>query len=233
MLLAILSDVHGNLPALQEVIKKIKESKADVTYCLGDTVGYGPFPNECVELVRENCAITLKGNHDSGLIEETPLDDFNHYGLAAIQWSKGVATKETCDFLRGLPFTAEDQGVMLAHSSPRNPEAWTYILTMRSAKDNFEAFKTPVCFIGHTHVPVIIGEDGTVNSFKKGVRHIVNVGSVGQPRDGNSDAAFGLYDTASGDYTLVRVSYDIQKTARAIREQGLPEFLAQRLFQGA
>ena len=104
---------------------------------------------------------------------------------------------------------------------------------MRAAQENFGAFKTTLCFIGHTHVPIIIGEDGSINKYKAGARHILNVGSVGQPRDGNPDSAFGLFDSTTGDYSLIRVHYEIGKTARAIREAGLPEFLAQRLFQGS
>ncbi|MEW6512312.1 MAG: metallophosphoesterase family protein [Bacteroidota bacterium] len=232
MLIAILSDVHGNLPALQEVLKTAGEMKADVLYCLGDTVGYGPFPNECVDLVRDRCAVILKGNHDSGLVGDTPLSDFNHYGLSAIQWTRTAVTEENQEFLRGLPCATEQNGITLAHSSPLNPEAWTYVLTMRAAKENFAAFTTPLCFIGHTHVPVIIGEDGTVNKYAAGRRHIINVGSVGQPRDGNAQAAFGMFNTENQEFTMVRVPYDIQTTARAIRAAGLPEFLAQRLFQG-
>jgi diadenosine tetraphosphatase ApaH/serine/threonine PP2A family protein phosphatase len=232
MLIAIISDVHGNLPALEEVLKSTAELKADVVYCLGDTVGYGPFPNECVELVKKQCAVILKGNHDSGLVGDTPLTDFNHYGLSAIQWTRTAVKKENLEFLRGLPSMTEKDGLTLAHSSPLNPDAWTYVLTMRSAQENFTAYTTRLCFIGHTHVPVIIGEDGTVNKYSTTVRHIINVGSVGQPRDGNSQAAFGLLNTANQEFQMVRVPYDIQKTARAIREVGLPEFLAQRLFQG-
>jgi diadenosine tetraphosphatase ApaH/serine/threonine PP2A family protein phosphatase len=233
MLIAVISDIHGNLQALQEVLKRIEELKAETIYCLGDTVGYGPFPNECVDLVRKHCTVVLKGNHDSGLVGDTPLDDFNHYGVSAIQWSRTVVTKENFEYLHSLPFTAEPNGLTLAHSSPIRPDAWSYILTMRAAQENFGAFKTTLCFIGHTHVPIIIGEDGSINKYKVGARHILNVGSVGQPRDGNPDSAFGLFDSGTGEYSLIRVHYEIGKTARAIRDAGLPEFLAQRLFQGS
>jgi len=232
MLIAIISDIHGNLPALEEVIKRIDEIKAEAVYCLGDTVGYGPFPNECVEIVQQRCAVTLKGNHDSGLTGETSLDDFNAYGLSAIQWTGTVITRMNLAFLRALPFTSEQHGVMLAHASPNHPESWTYVLTMRAAKENFAVLTTKICFIGHTHVPIVIGENGTVNQYVPEGRFIINVGSVGQPRDGNPQAAFGVYDTETQEYRLERVPYDIQRTARNIREHGLPEFLAQRLFQG-
>ena len=233
MRIALISDIHGNLPALEEVLKSTESYKADVLYCLGDTVGYGPFPNECVDLVRKRCLVALKGNHDSGLLGETPIEDFNHYGLSAIQWSQSVATEEVKEYLRGLNVKTEVNGITLAHSSPLNPEAWTYILTMRLARENFEAYTTRLCFVGHTHVPIVIGEDGTINKYSLALRCIINVGSVGQPRDENEKAAYGLYDTETGAYELIRVAYDIQRTARAIREVGLPEFLAQRLFQGS
>ena len=232
MLIGLISDVHGNLPALQVVLKELKQQKVDRTICLGDTVGYGPFPNECVELVRKNCAIVLKGNHDSGLVGETPLDDFNQHGLTAILWSQKVVTPENAAFLRGLPLTTVEYDITVAHASPLDPSSWRYILTMPAAEENFSAFATRLCFIGHTHVPVIIGEDASINKFSKGNRFIINVGSVGQPRDGNPDAAFGVYDTDNESYVLARAPYDIKKTAEAIRSIGLPDFLAKRLFQG-
>jgi len=232
MRIGIISDIHGNLPALETVLEELKKRNADVVYCLGDTVGYGPFPNECVDLVRERCAQVLKGNHDSGLVGETPLEDFNQHGLKAIVWSQKQVTRENQEYLRGLPFTAVENSLTLAHSSPFSPEAWTYILSMRAAKENFAAFSTNLCFIGHTHVPVIVGEDSSINKFKKNGRFIINVGSVGQPRDGNPDAAIGMYDTELGVYNLVRVPYDVERTAKAIIDAQLPEFLATRLSQG-
>ncbi len=232
MLIGIISDVHGNLPALEVVLGELKELKVDQVVCLGDTVGYGPFPNECVDLVRERCTVVLKGNHDSGLIGETPLDDFNQHGLSAILWSQKTVDPEKLEYLRGLPLTSVREGITLAHASPLEPETWRYILTMEAAEESFKAFDTNLCFIGHTHVPVIIGEDSSINRYRKKGRFIINVGSVGQPRDGNPDAAFGMYDTSHRSFKLARIPYDIKKTAEAIRSVGLPDFLAKRLFQG-
>jgi diadenosine tetraphosphatase ApaH/serine/threonine PP2A family protein phosphatase len=174
----------------------------------------------------------LKGNHDSGILGETSIEDFNQHGLKAILWSQKKIEEDHLAYLRDLPFTCVRDNITFAHASPLRPERWSYILTMRAAKDNFGAFSTNLCFIGHTHVPVIIGEDSTVNQFRAGARFIINVGSVGQPRDGNPEAAFGLYDTATGAYSLQRVRYDIDRTAKAITDAGLPEFLARRLYQG-
>lgn len=232
MRIAIISDIHGNLAALEAVLKHIDTSNVDLIFCLGDTVGYGPFPDECVTLVRERCAITLKGNHDSGLLLETPLEDFNMYGMKAILWSRKEVSASNQAFLRDLPFTSVEHDCTFAHASPYLPDTWKYVLTLRAAQENFGAFTTDVCFIGHTHVPVIIGEDGSINRMKNKGRYIINVGSVGQPRDHNPDAAFGLFDTSARQYELVRVQYDIQKTMQAIRSAGLPEFLSHRLSLG-
>jgi predicted phosphodiesterase len=232
MRIAIISDIHSNLPALEAVLNKIDELKADTIHCLGDVVGYGPYPNECVDLVRTRCLFTVKGNHDSGVVGETPTVHFNQYGKTAIKWTKKKITEPNLEFLRGLPQKAVDKGITLVHSSPLDPPEWTYLMTWAQAEENFSAFSTDLCFIGHTHVPVVIGEDSTVNHYQPGKRHIINVGSVGQPRDGNPDSAFGLLDLEAKDYTLMRVSYDISKTAKAIEEAGLPVFLARRLFQG-
>lgn len=232
MRIGILSDAHGNLPALEAVFHALDGEHVDVIHCLGDTVGYGPYPNECVDLVRSRCEIVLKGNHDSGLIGETPIEDFNQYGLAAIQWSQKHVTDERKEYLKSLPFVDVRGDLTFAHASPLNPAEWMYVLTLRSARENFTAFATRLCFIGHTHVPVIINEDLSVSEVLKPGRSIVNVGSVGQPRDGNPDATFGIYDTEEGTYTLRRVPYDIKKTASAIKRAGLPEYLAKRLFQG-
>jgi predicted phosphodiesterase len=230
--IAVISDVHSNLPALEAVLQKTRELEANVIYCLGDIVGYGPFPNECVELIKAHSAASIKGNHDSGLLGETPIDHFNQYGQAAIRWTKKQITPQNLEYLRGLKTILIENGVTLVHSSPDEPAEWTYVMNWEQAEKNFGAFKTNICFIGHTHVPIVIGEDTTINKFRPGERFIINVGSVGQPRDGNPESAFGLLDTDNKTYMLVRVKYDVQKTATAIQEAKLPAFLGKRLFQG-
>ncbi len=233
MRIGIISDIHANLPALEAVLAALRDASVDRVVGLGDTVGYGPHPNECLALVKEHCSVVLKGNHDSGLIGETSVEDFNQYGLRALLWSQERVTEENKGYLRGLPFLVVHEDVTLAHASPMHPGEWSYVLTLRAARVNFEAFSTTICFIGHTHVPVIINEDLSVGEFRKGTRCIINVGSVGQPRDGNPDAAYGIYDADQKEFILYRVPYDIQKTADAILAAGLPEYLARRLFHGA
>jgi diadenosine tetraphosphatase ApaH/serine/threonine PP2A family protein phosphatase len=232
MRIAIISDIHSNLPALEAVMNRIRELGAERVYCLGDTIGYGPYPNECVDIVREQCAVVLKGNHDSGLVGETSLEDFNNLGYKALLWTREHIRAENTAYLAALPLTSVDNDLTLVHASPSRPASWQYVFTLRAAQQGFPEFSSRLCFIGHTHVPVIIGEDATVNRYRDVGRFLINVGSVGQPRDGVADAAFGMFDAASASYVLHRVPYDIEKTAQAIKEAGLPEFLALRLSRG-
>jgi len=232
MQVAILSDIHSNLPALEAVISAIDERKIATVWCLGDIAGYGPFPNHCLAIVRARCSLVVSGNHDSGVIGRTPVDDFNEYGLRAIFWTRGALEPGHMAYLRELPLSLTHGDCTLVHASPFEPSDWHYLHTVRGATKNFRAFDTRLCFIGHTHVPVILGEDGTVNRYTAEGRYIINTGSVGQPRDGNPAAAFGVYDSDSGRYEGVRVPYAVEKTAEAILSAGLPEFLARRLYQG-
>ena len=178
MRIGIFSDVHANLPALETVLAKLRDEAVDLMYCLGDTVGYGPYPNECIELVRTNCKLVLKGNHDSGLIGETSVEDFNPYGLKALLWSQERVTDEYKAYLGSLPYTAIEHEVTFAHSSPMRPAEWSYVLTLRAAKENFHAFTTKICYIGHTHVPVVINEDMTVGEYRKNGPTLVSIRSI-------------------------------------------------------
>jgi len=239
MRLAVISDIHGNLAALESVLAEIRKLSVDAIHCLGDVVGYGPFPNECLDIVRTQCHTVIKGNHDSAVIGETPYSDFNEFGQAAIKWTTRNLRPENLEYLRSLPLMVVHEPVTLVHASPVNPESWTYILTTRTAEENLKAFSTDICFIGHTHVPVVIGSDSTINVFKgpdKSAepprRYIINVGSVGQPRNGDPRSAFGLLDTERWTYEPMHVEYDIAATSDAIRKAGLPAFLAKRLFRG-
>jgi len=232
MRIALLSDIHANLPAFSSTFSAIDQLGVDKVYCLGDILGYGPFPNECISLVQERCDVVIKGNHDSGVIGETPLHWFNDHGLRSILWTQKHITGENFEYIKGLSLLTVQHDLTIVHASPLDPAAWTYVFTWREASDCFASFSTQLCFIGHTHIPIVVGEDSTINAFRRGCRFLINVGSVGQPRDGNPQACFGLLDTDAWSYELRRVEYDIQKTAQAIRDAGLPDFLAKRLFRG-
>ncbi len=232
MRIAVISDIHSNLTALQRTFEVIDRLSVDRVYCLGDIVGYGPSPNECIQIVQERCSAVVKGNHDSGAIDELPLDHFNIYGKSAIRWTRTHLTQANVEYLRGLPMLRVVDDITLAHASPLNPEDWRYIFAWPDAERCFMAFSTRICFIGHTHIPVIVGEDGSVNTFRDGLRYLINVGSVGQARDGNPRISFGLLDTTAATFEVMRVDYNIETTASAILAARLPDYLAQRLFLG-
>jgi putative phosphoesterase len=232
MRIAILSDVHGNLEALQRAIESTRLNSVDATACLGDIVGYGPFPNECVHLVRQICRFVVKGNHDAGGVGDVPLLHFNKEGNTAITWTRQVLTPDNREYLGTLPLTAEMGDLLLVHASPWEPERWTYIATWALATQIFAHFTTSFCCLGHTHFPAIIADDGKMNTLYPGHRHIINPGSVGQPRDGDPRAAYAILDTECHTASIIRVPYDVASTASAIRAAGLPEFLARRLEYG-
>jgi diadenosine tetraphosphatase ApaH/serine/threonine PP2A family protein phosphatase len=232
MRVAVISDIHGNLAALQRVLEIIDTLHVDTINCLGDIVGYGAQPNDCIELVQQRCRVIVRGNHDSGALGEIPLDRFNPYGRSAIRWTRKNLTRENVQFLKDLPLSAVDQEITYAHASLPDPDAWRYVVTWPEARRCFSGFTTHLCFIGHTHVPAIVSEDGQVNLYRSNKRHLVNVGSIGQPRDGNPRAAFGFADTERNLLEIIRVEYDIESSARAILKARLPDYLAQRLFLG-
>lgn len=229
---ALISDIHSNLEALSRVLDRIDQLGVDRIVCLGDLVGYGPFPNECVELVRKRCGAVIKGNHDAGTIEDLPLTHFNNDGRSAIRWTQERISPENADFLRNLPLLQVLDGMTLTHATPVDPASWDYIFSPSDIRKCFKHFTTPLCCIGHTHIPLVAGEDGKVHAIQSGRRALINPGSVGQPRDGNPRASFGLFDDATQQFEIIRVTYEIDVTADAIRKAGLPEALAKRLSLG-
>jgi putative phosphoesterase len=232
MRIAVISDIHSNLPALERVLAAAEAEKADKIVCLGDIVGYGPFPNECVNLVRQRCSTVVRGNHDAGAVGLLSTELFTDSGRAAIEWTRDRLTPENQEFLRETPIFVVADDITLTHATPDRPESWNYVATWKDAEAVFPHFPTPLCFIGHTHVPAMICADGTVNDYRPGLRHLINAGSVGQPRDGNPKASFVLLDTINGTVEILRVDYPVATTAAAIRDAGLPDFLARRLSLG-
>lgn len=237
---AFISDIHSNLEALNAVMEKVKAEKPDKVIFLGDVVGYGPDPNECIEILRGSADIMVAGNHDYGAVGMTDTSYFNDHAKAAIEWTAKVLSKENKSFLSGLLLTSniKKESIYLVHGSPEEPEEWDYLVNAKDADTNFKFFSEISCFIGHSHIPAIMEmlPDGKINihsdhsEIKKGCRYIINAGSVGQPRDGNPDAAYAVFDTDS--ITIKRVAYDILLTQKKMKDAGLPSYLIDRLLSG-
>ncbi len=238
----IFSDLHSNLESLQSFSEIIQTIDHDKKVFLGDLVGYGADPNACVEWVRENADITLSGNHDYAVLGKTGLTYFNPYAYQACLWTRQELTPENKDFLRGLTCEKVEDDIHWVHSSPFEPEKWHYVISRKDGKANFDHFSTQLCFLGHSHRPVIIEQEQggaftdcispTISELNPDSRYIINVGSLGQPRDGNPKPAFVIYDSTRKTIDCQRYEYDFATTQRKIRASGLPPFLADRLSKG-
>lgn len=238
---AILSDIHGNLEALQSVLQHLEQESVEKIICLGDIVGYGPNPNECIEIIKEKAEVILAGNHDHAPIGKVDVSYFNQYAKRAIEWTKRELKAEFRAFLSDLPLSYAFDVILFVHATPEHPEEWDYIFYIDDAIRNFEAFDEQICFIGHSHFPVIFIKSNHSNYqisretqliVKGNERYLINIGSVGQPRDMDPRAAYAVFDTATQMYRLNRVQYDIITTQKKMKEAGLPDFLIARLQVG-
>ena len=241
MKLAFISDIHSNLEALESCLAVIDREGYDAIVCLGDTVGYGPSPNECVELVRSRAGLSLAGNHDHAAIGFLDTSYFNEYARQAIVWTSSVLTSENAEYLRSLEISTEKWNQLFCHSTPFQPEMWNYIFTTEDARLNFAFFEQSTCFIGHSHQPFIVGltREGEIEvcpdpecKLDPQSRYIINVGSVGQPRDGNPDSCIAFYDTEARHIRLQRVPYAVEKVQERMVRVGLHPFLVERLAYG-
>jgi predicted phosphodiesterase len=232
MRIAILSDIHSNIEALTKAFDTIDQSNVDAVYCLGDIVGYGARPNECVDIIRQRASKVVLGNHDLAAVDTEEARYFTRHGRTAAEWTNKILTDENRQFLSKLPYRDESKTATLVHANPEEPEHWAYIVTLEDAEPQFAHFKSQLCFIGHSHIPFVCSEDLKSFELRKDVRFLINVGSVGQPRDGHPELSFGILDTGKWTYQNVRVAYDIKSAAQAILDNGLPQFLADRLFRG-
>lgn len=236
MRIAILSDIHGNLEALNAAMDYIAQNDIDVTYCLGDVVGYGPNPNECVEIIKEKCNKVVIGNHDHAVLGLTSTEYFNDFAKISTYWTSNILTDENRQFLNSLQFTEVIGDILLVHSTPSNPPMWHYILSEIDARHELSHFEQKICFIGHSHFPIIFYLNGFSRKPKmileNDERYIVNVGSVGQPRDGNPKSCLCVYNDNLNEIEYIRVNYDMDKTREKIVSAGLPVFLADRLIKG-
>jgi len=238
--LAVLSDVHSNLHALEAVLAEVDAAGVDAIWFLGDLVGYGPRPNECAALLQERAAICLAGNHDLVVLGKISLAAFAGEAAEAAEWTRGVLDDGASTFLGSLEPTATAAEAELFHGSPRDP-VWDYVLTEEAARRSFELTAAPLVLVGHSHVALQLSEaDGIQGgpapagtSFELGgVRRLLNPGSVGQPRDGDARAAWLEIDEGAGRATFRRTEYPVERTQAEMREAGLPDVLAARLGHG-
>lgn len=241
MRVLVLSDIHGNLPALEEVLSNAGSFEA--TWCLGDLVGYGPNPNECIDRIRSlpemRCVL---GNHDAAALGLIDVDTFNTDARKALLWTQNQLTPKSKRFLESLPETVVSDAITLTHGSPRHP-IWEYLIDERTATQNFEFFQTEYCLVGHTHLPVyfylaegkrqanvMLPKNGANLSLKP--RMILNPGSVGQPRDRDPRASYAILDTKDRTWTVRRVEYSIGEVQEQMRLAGLPQRHIDRLEVG-
>jgi predicted phosphodiesterase len=241
MRILVVSDIHANLEALQSVVEKA--GPVDATWCLGDITGYGPNPNECIDLVRELPNVEcIRGNHDVAVLGDIDATLFNQEAKLSVQWQRNNLRPESKKFLNDLPDRIETAHVLLVHGSPRNP-IWEYLLEPYLARVNFDHFSQPFCFVGHTHQPLICIWDNEKEVMEWGAplieqvvlmnkRMILNPGSVGQPRDYDARASYAIFDDEKMTWEVCRVEYDVAAVQKKILEANLPIRHAQRLSSG-
>ncbi len=240
----ILGDIHANLSALQTVLECFDREGVQQIISVGDVVGYGAAPRECIQLLRERNVQVVRGNHDAACAGEMEILYFNQYARAAVLWTQGVLAEEELAWLRALPLVAEFEHCCVGHGTFHRPELFDYILSSTDGDPSLDIMERPVCFVGHSHVPLALlrlHEDPLRTStcfdhaeidVGQARRALINVGSVGQPRDDDERAAYALFDSDLGLVWIRRAAYDIEREAARIRAAGLPGVLADRLSLG-
>lgn len=236
---AVIADIHANLEALEVVLADSKEQNCTHYCCVGDVVGYNANPKECLDIIRSMGMPVVKGNHDEYCSSEEDLEGFNPHAAEAVNWTRKQLSPEDRQWLRDLKYVRLVASFSMVHSTLDGPQRWGYVFDKLAAAASFTYQNTAVCFFGHTHVPVAFMRDsvvrgGTYSKFKvePGKKYFVNVGAVGQPRDGNPKAGYVVYDLNEGTIELRRLDYDIAKTQKKIMDAGLPQRLADRLALG-
>jgi diadenosine tetraphosphatase ApaH/serine/threonine PP2A family protein phosphatase len=236
---AIIGDVHGNWEALSTVLKDAEEHGVTGYVCVGDVVGYNANPAECLEKVRELKCVTVRGNHDHYCSHDECLEDFHPLAAKVVDWTRSQLTAEQIQFLRDLKMSTMVEGFTIVHSTLDMPEKWGYVFDPIEADASFNYQTTSVCFHGHTHLPAyyekagrVIKSEYTRVKIQVGRKYFINVGSVGQPRDGDPRSAYAIYDIKMREVELRRLKYDIGKAQEKIMKAGLPERLAKRLEVG-
>lgn len=237
----IFADIHSNLEALEAVIEAYKKESIDRYFCAGDIVGYAANPGECIEKVSSLAGIAIAGNHDWAAVDLFPDDYFNPAARQALAWTRGNLGDRGRSFLKALKLTYSNNGLVMAHGTLEKPQDFNYISDGYMAEKAFRLMEVDICFVAHTHVPgIYIKDSGKILSYTQDNqvdirienKYIVNVGSVGQPRDGNPDSAYCIYDSVKRKVQIKRVSYNTEITRKKIIDAGLPKFLGDRLLTG-
>jgi diadenosine tetraphosphatase ApaH/serine/threonine PP2A family protein phosphatase len=237
---AILGDVHSNLEAFDAVIEALEDETYDEILCTGDIVGYGASPRECIRRLRDlSPTVLVGGNHDWAVSGRFPLDYFNHYAQQAILWTRRSLASEDVEWLGSNPALVRHGDVTVAHGTIHDPESFDYLTSAYDAHLSFASLMTPFAFVGHSHVPVTFFRGTTITYalddvilLEDGVQALMNVGSVGQPRDEDPRASYGIFDDRTRTLCIMRVRYDVEAAIAHIREAGLPDFLGERLKIG-
>lgn len=241
--IALISDIHANLPALEAVMRDIERMQCDAVYCLGDIVGYNANPSECLEFIRSNQIPTVRGNHDEEAIADTNPAGMNPVAYNALMWTRQHLSDEQKKWLRRAPFQRIlPNEIVLVHATQDKPNSWAYVTNVDTATHSINMLRPDqfISFNGHTHVPrMFIRHDGSIQEYETGdiqllntCKYLINVGSVGQPRDGDPRAAYGILDESNWLYYQRRVEYDVAEAQKRIIDAGLPDMLARRLGDG-
>ncbi len=238
MKIIVISDIHGNLEALNKVLEYIDKLEGEMrVVCLGDIVGYGPNPAECFEIVESLTDKICLGNHEDSVLDTNYDYYINYYAREAIRWTRGVLSNEVKETINQLPLQIEEDNVLYTHASPDNPGYWKYIHNARNAYSSLIEMKQSLCFVGHSHIPGIysyrtLQKSSNKATLPKDDKTIVNIGRIGQPRDGSPMLSFAVFDDDNWSVEIIRLEYDYHKTMAKIKEAGLPLFLAKRLAKG-
>lgn len=233
VLVAVLSDIHANYQALRAAVDLAEARGAEHLVNLGDVVGYGPDPSACVDLVRAEFSVNVLGNHDAAVAADDGLAALPRDGQEAAKVHQLLLSEEQIAWLRSLPLVATAYDATFVHAAPKEPERWPRLSSFGHVRAQFDAFETPICFVGHSHKPAVVSNSIGVLRVRPGHRFLVDVGSVGQPRDRDPRLSFALFDTDAFSVEIIRAHYDHARTSVRVRELGLPASLGDRLRRGA
>lgn len=208
--IAIISDIHANYHALTTVVERLEKETPDIWICLGDIVGYGPNPSECIELIRKMNMICVQGNHDAGVVGTLSLKHFRYPNKKLIEITRNLLSEDELGWLADLPLIYKNEMFVAAHSSPIEPHKWSYVDSVFTVRKILSEIEHPLCFIGHTHKPVLVSDSFGIKEFIKGRKYLINPGSVGQSRDDDYRASCCVVDTENWKYENIRVEYETE-----------------------